>query len=299
MEKLLKMFAMLRAPKGDEGGDEGGGGDPAPAEGKKGASMTEQLKKYRSAPNKSELEEDPAELVDEDAGGDEEEARDPDADLAASMPEDGDPAPDDSKKSNKRKKVEAAAAEDDEDESNSGDVDDADDDEDEDEDPVIEPPAPPARASSEEPATDPDDELAEMLFKDPKAAIKKIRADVRADLQSESRAERAERKFWKDFYATNRDLSDFKDIVNDVVNKNVVEIQKLKDPTKIAEFVKSKSREHIDNLRRRFGNGSVEKLPKGGEKTLGASGARAPKTDRKEEPLNFAKQVRKFQRRSS
>jgi hypothetical protein len=289
--KLFNFINSLMAPKGEGEGD-GGGAAP------KKSSMIDQVKKYQAKTNKEDLEKNPAELIEERKADDEaEDDASDDPEEAFQIPEDGDPAEDDSENTNPQE-------ENDDDETEEETEPEAEeDDEEEAEEEEIEKTAKNTSQRTQQettttPSADPDDELAELLFKDPKLAINKIRTQVKQELSKESQDEKTEKKFWKDFYKTNPDLSDFKDVVNEVVLKNSKAIGSCKTTDDISKLVKEKSREHIDKLRQRFGNrGVAEKLPKGGEKILSSSGQRAPKAVKTEKAKSFAEQVRSIQRR--
>jgi len=143
-----------------------------------------------------------------------------------------------------------------------------------------------------------DDELGELLYKDPDKAIDKI--TERIEKKADARAARtdARNKFYGNFYDKNEDLQRHKAVVQFVEDRDFDELKKLSLKEAASELAK-RARDFINDVRK--SPGKEEELPSRGASTsTGASGTPSgskgkPKSDA---PTNFVDQVRKFQSRA-
>lgn len=72
------------------------------------------------------------------------------------------------------------------------------------------------------------DDLANLLYSDPKAFIDRVRDDVRQELSQDYSRDQARRDFWSDFYAENEDLRDERRLVELTLNDHLDELHNLK-----------------------------------------------------------------------
>jgi hypothetical protein len=96
------------------------------------------------------------------------------------------------------------------------------------------PPAQPVAAASE-----PEDDVNwdELIFKDPKEALRlhgeRVAKQVKREMTADYQRDQGERRFWNDFYAENEDLKEDHDLVLATMNKHFPEIGNL--PTHVAQ----------------------------------------------------------------
>jgi hypothetical protein len=80
---------------------------------------------------------------------------------------------------------------------------------------AVPPPEPPRAAAEDEVDID------ELLFSDPKEALRLTREQVKQELRAEYTREQGTSKFWTDFFAAHADLKDDKDLVDLELTKNM------------------------------------------------------------------------------
>lgn len=92
---------------------------------------------------------------------------------------------------------------------------------------------------------DEDDEFETLLFTDPKAAVKKIRASIKAEVKQEMtgqyNAVESEKQFWTAFYDNNKDLKEHDFYVRAVLNREFAgwkDLPAVEAAQKLAETVK-------------------------------------------------------------
>lgn len=139
---------------------------------------------------------------------------------------------------------------------------------------------------------DVEEELAESLFTDPKATIKKIRELGRQDALAELDKKDASKQFWENFYKTNPDLRKAEKIVTSISRELMANPENLKlPPAKGAELIAKEVRSALKG----FMGPSEERETINGNPApfLNGTGA-APKTKAPAKPVSFIEQVKSF-----
>lgn len=101
---------------------------------------------------------------------------------------------------------------------------------------------PPAEPRKQEPEVDPLDGIDwdQELFQDPKGALKKygkiVGDQIRKDMRTEYQKDQSHKDFWKDFYASNKDLKDDHDLVESTMGKHMSELANLPVSEAIAKL---------------------------------------------------------------
>lgn len=130
---------------------------------------------------------------------------------------------------------------------------------------------PPSVPKQEGQAPPEDDKLDELLFTDPKAAIKKIREQVGGEIEAKltkkyGQAENT-RKFWESFEGKYGDLKDDRDLVELTMNANIDKLANIpveQAMEKLAELTRNRIRRYTGTrpkAKKAFAEGSGQPLP--------------------------------------
>lgn len=114
----------------------------------------------------------------------------------------------------------------------------------------VEAPVADDRASDEE-------GYAELLFSDPNAAIKKLKAEMRQEIAADYNADQSRRDFWDDFYRENTDLRDEDHLVQATLSKHISALENMRGKAgrdKLAELTKK----DILNLTKKYNKSAVK-----------------------------------------
>lgn len=152
----------------------------------------------------------------------------------------------------------------------------------------------PAAAAPGNPQAEP--EVADVLFEDPKTAIKILKDQIRNEVRQEISVEDTRKKTWDDFYQKHPDLRGFEDVVEFVQSKNWNTLRELPVAQGLPQVAKM-AREHLSRIR---GSANVgEKLPSGPAVVAGSSGAPAPSLPQpKAQPTTFVDELKQMRRRN-
>lgn len=117
---------------------------------------------------------------------------------------------------------------------------------------MIPPPTPVQISDSE--ADDDDTDWDNLIFSDPKGAVKKIKeqavAEAKRDLRKEYSTDQQTNKFWSDFYGAHQDLKDDHDLVEVMLEKHMSEIGDLpvaKAMEKLADLTRKRIMRYSGN----------------------------------------------------
>ena len=160
-----------------------------------------------------------------------------------------------------------------------------------------------------EPEPDLDEELANEIFENPKAAIAKLRKQIRTEMQKDINSndeakimavqrEAQIKSTWDNFYKTNSDLSDFNDEVNTVLSREWAKLEKL-PAEKGMEELAVLSRKYVASLREKIL--PKQALSSAQAKTGGASGIPASATlvPATQEKVSFISQIKTMNKRTT
>jgi len=135
--------------------------------------------------------------------------------------------------------------------------------------------------------------VSELLFEDPEKALEIHEQKILKRIKEEEAARNSEVAFWNKFYSDNKDLSDERDVVDFVLNKNWGDLRTM-HPDKAGEKLADYTRKAL----MRFKKTSSEKqeLPSGKAKTGPVNTQSAPKIEQKQDaPIDFVSQLKKIQ----
>lgn len=144
-------------------------------------------------------------------------------------------------------------------------------------------------------AVDPDAEIADLLFEDPKAAIKVISDRAQQKAKQEMEQSRQHDRAWDEFYKANPDLREHEDFVQFVLNKNLETIKSM-DLSQAIAHVSHETRARLAKVRGSASSG--QPLPSKPAVVAGSSGASLPQQPaQKVAPKSFIAQLSAYQRR--
>lgn len=146
---------------------------------------------------------------------------------------------------------------------------------------------------------DPFEAFGTELFENPSEALKKIHAkavaDAKKQIEDERRQEETKRQTWDSFYSQNADLSQNREIVEYVLQKNWDSLQNM-NGDKALKILADKSRAFLGSTR--VASLPSRDLPSGPAVTPSATGGAPIATPEKpSEVLDFITQVNKHRRR--
>ncbi len=113
----------------------------------------------------------------------------------------------------------------------------------------------------------------DILFEDPKAALKMFKDSIREEIRNEGTQERSKKAVWDDFYRTNPDLVDYPEIVQMQFSKLAAESPHTPVTTAMPS-VAAQARVYLSRIRGVPQGG--QPLRDGPSRVAGASGAPAP-----------------------
>lgn len=141
---------------------------------------------------------------------------------------------------------------------------------------------------------DPDRELAELMFQDPRTAIKVLKQEAKQEFKRELDQDNASRDAWTKFYETHPDLKGLEDMVGTQANKMAQRIAKLPLEQAMKELGTA-VRGRLATIRGTPTTG--EPLPKGPAVTAGSSGGQGPKVEVPRQSMSFVEQMQKLRSR--
>lgn len=141
-----------------------------------------------------------------------------------------------------------------------------------------------------------EDNIEDLLFQDPKKAIKLIEERAETRVKKMLDAKDATQKFWDDFYTENPDLKSHDRVVQLITREKWNEVANIP----LAEAKKrlvDESRKMINSIRGEEGTKTV--VNRTSASTLGSSGEQLPRVSVPQEVAgNFCDEIKKFQRRA-
>ena len=133
---------------------------------------------------------------------------------------------------------------------------------------------------------------ADLIFEDPKAAVRLIREQTKTEIRQEYQTEQAQKNLWDGFYDKNRDL-------NSTYGKDIVEVIKAKKWNEIKDLPISQSLDILAKEARNFisgvrGNGQrQETMNSNGATTIHATPGTAPRVQTQtQKPETFSDQIK-------
>lgn len=137
--------------------------------------------------------------------------------------------------------------------------------------------------------------ISELIFEDPEKALELHEQRVIQKLKAQEQAKQNETQLWNKFYSDNQDLSDDKELVEFVLNKNWDNLRALHPDQamgKLAELTRKTLSKY------RPSNEKKQELPSGVAKTGPTATQSAPVIQEKvAAPVDFVTQLKKIQKR--
>ena len=137
--------------------------------------------------------------------------------------------------------------------------------------------------------------ISELIFEDPEKALELHEQRVIQKLRAQEQAKQNETQLWTKFYTDNQDLSDDKEMVEFVLNKNWESLKALhpdQATSKLAELTRKTLSKY------RSGSEKKQELPSGSAKVGPTATQSAPVIQEKPAaPVDFVTQLKKIQKR--
>lgn len=155
------------------------------------------------------------------------------------------------------------------------------------------------KATEEAPQKDEFDELEDKLFENPKETLRKLveltEKKTIHRIQQEKQIEDSRRQTWETFYSQNQDLSDNKDVVDFVLQKNWAELQNMQGD-KALKILAEKTRSFLSS--RKVSTLPTTELPSTQTVTTNSGGQPTAKVNEKvENSVDFISQINKHRKR--